>query len=246
MAPIVIPDAILAWYRKLVARKCDDDAMWQVRETSMSAQYEPGTWRIDDYLAFERTADERHEYLDGSVYAMAGESPDHGRICMNLGARLTLQLDGSDCEAFSKDVKVRCGPMPRAQRSRQGLFAYPDLLVVCGPLAFHDEAREVLLNPTVIMEVLSPSTEKFDRGEKFQRYRTWLPTLQDYVLIAQDQPLIEHYHREDNEGWLLRTVRGLDAHLHLDSIHCTVALSDIYSRVVFPPRDEETDHDHLS
>jgi len=152
---------------------------------------------IDDYLALERTEEERHEYLDGCVYAMAGESPDHGRICVNLTRRLAAQLDGSGCEVFSKDLKVRCGPLPRPGGSLQGLFAYPDLVIVCGALQFHDQVRDVLLNPRVIVEVLSPSTEAFDRGEKFRRYRAWLPTLSDYVLVAQDRPLIDHYHRQE-------------------------------------------------
>ena len=88
----------------------------------------------------------------------------------------------------------------------QGLFAYPDLVVVCGALQFHDQARDVLLNATVIVEVLSPSTEAFDRGEKFRRYRTWLPTLTDYVLVAQDRPLIDHYHRQEDGTWALRAL----------------------------------------
>ena len=148
---------------------------------------------------------------------MAGESPDHGRICVNLTHRLAAQLDGSGCEVFSKDLKVRCGPLPRPGGSLQGLFAYPDLVIVCGALQFHDQVRDVLLNPRVIVEVLSPSTEAFDRGEKFRRYRAWLPTLSDYVLVAQDRPLIDHYHRQEDGTWTLRALEGLQAHLHLET-----------------------------
>ena len=194
---------------------------------------------IDEYLALERTEAERHEYLDGCVYAMAGESPDHGRICVNLTRRLAAQLDGSGCEVFSKDLKVRCGPMPRPGGSREGLFAYPDLVVICGALQFHDQAREVLLNPRVILEVLSPSTEAFDRGDKFRRYRAWLPMLTDYVLVAQDRPLIDHYHRQDDDTWALRTREGLADSLHLATIGCTVPLAEVYARLVFPARAEE-------
>ena len=189
---------------------------------------------IEEYLALERTEEERHEYLDGCVYAMSGESPDHGRICVNLTRRLAAQLDGSGCEVFSKDLKVRCGPMPRPGGSREGLFAYPDLVVICGALQFHDQAREVLLNPRVILEVLSPSTEAFDRGDKFRRYRAWLPTLTDYVLVEQDRPLIDHYHRQDDGTWALRTREGLEDSLHLATIGCTVPLSEVYERLVFP------------
>lgn len=200
---------------------------------------DPQLFTIDEYLALERTEVERHEYLDGYVYAMAGESPDHGRICVNLTRRLATQLDGSDCEVFSKDLKVRCGPLPRPGGSREGLFAYPDLVVICGALQFHDQAREVLLNPRVLVEVLSPSTEAFDRGDKFLRYRTWLPTLTDYVLVAQDRPLIDHYHRQDDGSWALRTSEGLEASLHLATIGCTVPLAEVYARLVFPARTDE-------
>lgn len=197
---------------------------------------DPRLLTIEEYLALERTELERHEYLDGEVYAMAGESPDHGRICINLTRRLAAQLDGSGCEVFSKDLKVRCGPLPRPGGSREGLFAYPDLVVICGALQFHDQAREVLLNPRVIVEVLSPSTEAFDRGDKFRRYRTWLPTLTDYVLVAQDRPGIDHYHRQDDGTWALRTYEGLEATLPLATIGCTVPLAEVYARLVFPAR----------
>ena len=200
---------------------------------------QPYRFTVEEYLAFERASEERHEYLDGVIYAMAGESPDHGRICMNLSAALVLQLRGSDCEAFSKDMKVCCGPY-RAH-TREGLYVYPDLVVVCSAMQFHSQAEDVLVNPKVIVEVLSPSTEAFDRGEKFRRYRAWLPTLTDYVLVAQDQPVIDHYQRtptgtpapQEQTRWELETLEGLDAHLHLPSIACTVPLTEVYERIVF-------------
>jgi Uma2 family endonuclease len=91
-----------------------------------------------------------------------------------------------------------------------------------------------LLNPVVIVEVLSPSTEAFDRGEKFRRYRAWLPTLTDYVLVAQERPLVDHYHRQEDGAWLLRALEGLQARLHLETIGCTVPLANVYERIVFP------------
>jgi Uma2 family endonuclease len=197
---------------------------------------QPYRFTVEEYLAFERASDERHEYLDGVIYAMAGESPDHGRICTNLVATLVPQLRGSDCEVFSKDTKVRCGPY-RAH-TREGLYAYPDL-VVCGAMQFHSQAEEVLVNPKVIVEVLSPSTEAFDRGEKFRRDRAWLPTLTDYVLVAQDRPVIDHYHRGDEALWMLQTLEGLEARLHLPSIACTVPLAEVYERIVFPQAEGE-------
>ena len=147
-------------------------------------------------------------------------------------ATLVPQLRGSDCEAFSKDTKVCCGPY-RAH-TREGLYAYPDLVVVCGAMQFHSQAQDVLVNPTLIVEVLSPSTEAFDRGEKFRRYRAWLPTLTDYVLVVQDQLVIDHYQRTPTGRWELETLEGLDAHVHLPSIACTVPMVDVYERIVFP------------
>ena len=117
----------------------------------------------------------------------------------------------------------------------QGLFAYPDLVVVCGALQFHDQVQDVLVNPRVIIEVLSPSTEAFDRGEKFHRYRRWLPTLTDYVLVAQDRPVIDHYHRTETGQWVVDILEGLSAQLHLPSIGCTVPLAEVYERLVFAP-----------
>jgi Uma2 family endonuclease len=207
---------------------------------------QPYRFTVEEYLAFERASEERHEYLDGVIYAMdssastqamAGESEEHGTICMNLSISLGLQLRGTPWRAFSKDTKVRCGPY--RSHTREGLYAYPDLVVVCGPSQYHDQARDVLLNPTVIVEVLSPSTEAIDRGDKLHRYRRWLPTLTDYVLVAQDRPLIDHYHRTPSGQWELETIEGLDANLHLPSIACTVPLTEVYERIVFPQAEGE-------
>src|SRR5215813_5130532 len=130
-------------------------------------------YTIEEYLALERAAEERHEYWDGGIYAMGGESLEHGRICTNLSRIISNQLVGKPCELLIKDMKVRSGPDPQPRRVTKGLFSYPDLLVVCGEPQFHDQYRDVLLNPAVIIEVLSDTTEAFDRGEKFRRYRTY-------------------------------------------------------------------------
>jgi Uma2 family endonuclease len=202
---------------------------------------------VEEYLRHERLAEERHEYLDGTVYAMAGESPDHGRICINLVLSLGPQLRDTPCELFSKDLKVRCGPLAQAGQSQRGLFAYPDLVVVCGPLQFHDQVRDVVLNPTVLIEVLSPSTEAFDRGEKFRRYQRWLPTLTDYVLVAQDRPVVNHYTRPVEVGaawptgrrWEYMIYEGLEAVVPLERIGCTLTLRDVYARITLAPSEEE-------
>jgi Uma2 family endonuclease len=134
-----------------------------------------------------------------------------------------------------ENTKVRSGPEPKIARQPEGFYSYPDILVVCGKRKFHDKFRDVLPNPNVIIEVLSESTEAFDRGEKFIRYRTWLPTLTDYLLVARDKPLVEHYRRQENGEWTLSTIIGLDADLRVASINCTLKLSEIYDGVIFPP-----------
>ena len=160
---------------------------------------------------------------------------------MNLSISIGAQLRGTPCQAFAKDAKVRSGPAPRPGASMQGLFSYPDLVVVCGDLQFHDARRDVLLNPTLIIEVLSDSTEAFDRGDKFRRYRAWLPTLMDYLLVAQDRPLIDHYHRVEDNRWELVSVEGLASSLHLVSINCTLQLAEVYDRLTFSPEVSDVD-----
>lgn len=195
---------------------------------------------VEEYLALERASEERYTYLDGQLYAMAGESPEHGDICANLVIDIGSQLRGRPCRVWTKDTKVRSGPIPKARRIFKGLFSYPDLVIVCGEPQFHDAYRDVLLNPTVIIEVLSPNTEAFDRGEKFRRYRLFNPALSDYVLVAQDQPLIEHFVRQEHGQWLLAaSVSNLSGSVSLASIQCTLPLTNVYDRVVFPAEVQE-------
>lgn len=179
-----------------------------------------------EYVAFERTTDARHEYLDGHVYAMAGESIEHSRICVNVAAELRAQLRGGPCEALSPNMKVVTSPA--------GLFSYPDVVVVCGEPQFYDGRRDILTNPTVVFEVLSPSTEAYDRGDKFLRYRTQVASLQEYVLVSQHRPLVEHYVRQPDGTWSYSSAAGLSESLDLPSIGCRLALSEVYDRVTFP------------
>ena len=190
-------------------------------------------YTIAEYLTLERESDERHEYLDGQVFLMAGESEEHGIICHNIAGQLYIQLRGRPCQTFTKDMKVLSGPKPKSSRSIKGFFSYPDLVVVCGERQFHDEHRDVLLNPTLIVEVLSPSTQDYDRAGKFERYRTWLPSLAEYVIVHQAQPRIEHHLRQSEEQWLLTTIDGLHATVSLSSIGCELKLSDVYEGVRF-------------
>ena len=188
---------------------------------------------VDEYLTLERASEVRHIYLDGELYAMAGESSSHGDITLNLSGLCYNQLKGSPCRARSKDTKVRSGLTPLSGHGMEGFFSYPDIVVICGELEYHDAYRDIVLNPTAIMEVLSPSTEAFDRGEKFTRYQTWNPTLTDYLLVSQDRPQIEHFQRQQDGSWSYHRYAGLDSSLTIASIHCTLKLTDAYDRVVF-------------
>lgn len=178
-----------------------------------------------EYLDIERRSEVRHEYLDGFVYLMAGESPAHSTICFNLAVIVGQQLRGTPCRGFSPNMKVRAG--------EKGLYAYPDLAVVCGEPAFHDEHGDMLVNPTVIFEVLSPSTAAYDRGEKSLRYRTQIETLRDFVLVEQGRPHVGHLSRQPDGAWATSEVSGLDAVLSLASIGCRVPLAELYSRIDF-------------
>ena len=189
---------------------------------------------VDEYLASERESKERHEYLDGLIYLMAGESPEHADICMNLSRIVSSQLLGAPCRAWSKDTKVRTGPILKSRYSTKGLYSYPDLLVVCGEPKFHDEHRDVLLNPTVIIEVLSTTTEAFDRGAKFIRYRTYIESLTDYLMVSQELGLVEHFTRRQDGQWAIAaTVTDMDESVSVASIGCELRLSEVYDRIVF-------------
>ncbi len=195
-------------------------------------------YSVEDYLAIERSTGERHEYLDGQIFAMAGESPAHGDICTNLTMVLALQLKGSSYRVWSKDCKVRSGPVPKQRRNTKGLFSYPDLVVVCGEPEFHDKHQDVLVNPKVIIEVLSVSTEAFDSNEKLRRYQLWNPTLSDYLLVAQVEPVVYRYVRQADGGWSYYVHQGLTERIEIEAIECALQLQDVYDRIVFPDEDD--------
>ncbi|MBL8163980.1 MAG: Uma2 family endonuclease [Anaerolineae bacterium] len=179
-------------------------------------------WTVEEYLAFERSSEERHEFIDGDIYMMSGASRNHNLIVFNVSGIFRSQLKGKPCEAYISDMRVG---VPK------GNYLYPDVVVVCGTPTFADKNVDTLLNPTLIIEVLSESTERYDRGKKFTDYRT-LQSLQEYILIAQDKAYFERYVRQD-DAWLLREVRGLDATLELSAIGCTLALAEVYDKVTF-------------
>lgn len=174
-----------------------------------------------EYLARERQAHTKSEYLGGCVVAMSGASLPHNRIVFNIAGELHPQLRDSPCEAFVNDMRVKV--------SETGDYTYPDVVVACGDVQFEDAEVDTLLTPTVIIEVLSPSTEGYDRGTKWASYRQ-LPTLQEYLLVAQDRPSVEHYVRTDR-GWSFDAITDLNATVVLPSIGCELRLCEIYRRV---------------
>lgn len=178
----------------------------------------------EEYLTLERAADYKSEYLDGHIYAMSGGSAQHSRIKVDLLAAVVAQVGGTRCEVFDSDMRVQVS---------ENMYTYPDLTVVCGESRFSGAEHDVLLNPTVIFEVLSPSSEAYDRGEKWARYRR-MPSLQLYVLVSQSKPLIEVFARA-GDTWIFADAGGLDADLRLDPIPCTIDLGAVYARIHFEP-----------
>ncbi len=189
----------------------------------------------EDYLNFERESDERHEFIDGGIYAMAGESLSHSRVCMNLAREIGKALKGKRCEPLSPNMKVRT--------STASLFSYPDLTIICGEPQFHDRKKDVLVNPQVIFEVLSPSTAEYDRTTKFQKYRMGNETLTDYVLVSQDKPFVELFVKQTDGNWIYRSYGLIDDTLNIETIECVLSLREIYDRVEFEIQPDEQEFD---
>lgn len=177
-----------------------------------------------EYLAIERAADFKSEFFDGEMFAMAGGTPMHSLIATNLAGEVRSKLKGRPCVPFNSDLRLKV--------VATGLYTYPDLSVVCGPLEFAGEEDDDVVNPTVLAEVLSDSTEAYDRGKKFEHCRQ-IPTLQEYLLVSQKEPRIEQFLREGSGEWRLREAAGLEAHLELPSLKITVALAEVFANVKF-------------
>ncbi|KYF75314.1 hypothetical protein BE11_00675 [Sorangium cellulosum] len=171
-----------------------------------------------EYLEQERASPTKHEFLNGEIFAMAGGTPEHARLCLSVGAELRAQLRGRPCAAYSSDLRVRV----RAT----GLSTYPDVSVVCGRLERDLEDKDAALNPVVLVEVLSDSTEAYDRGQKFAHYRL-IPSLREYVLVWQHEPRIEVFHRNEDGSWTLREARAGEG-AHLEAIGCTLPVDEVY------------------
>jgi Uma2 family endonuclease len=175
-----------------------------------------------EYLAIERKASYRSEFFNGEMFAMAGTTRAHNRIKDNLVGELYSRFKGKDCQEFSSDMRVK---IPST-----GLYTYPDVLVTCGELEFQDDEQDILLNPRIIIEVLSPSTESYDRGKKFDHYRT-IASLEEYILIEQDRPSCERRVRQSNGSWLITYFENLDGFFELASIPAKIPMKDIFAGV---------------
>jgi Uma2 family endonuclease len=179
----------------------------------------------EEYLEMERRSEERHEYFDGEVFAMSGAKRNHSLIGVNLSGLLWQHLKGKDFEAYINQTRVF---VPET-----GLYTYPDLVVVfCGKPQFQDDVFDTLLNPVLLIEVLSDSTESYDRGKKFQHYRS-IESLQEYILVAQDEARIEKYVKSGDGFWVLSEAVGLEAEIKFDAIDCVIALKEVYDKVDF-------------
>nr|WP_309691014.1 Uma2 family endonuclease [Armatimonas sp.] len=180
-------------------------------------------YTLEEYIAIEEASEMKHEFRNGEIVAMAGASPNHAFILADLVFLIRSQLKSGGCRIASADMRVRMTPT--------GRYSYPDLVVVCGTLVFDDTKPQALLNPTIIIEVLSESTATYDRGDKFHDYRT-LPSLTDYVLVAQDRASVEHYQRQgESDLWLYQAVEGLEATLLIGGLNLSLPLVDVYAQV---------------
>ncbi|MEP7126250.1 MAG: Uma2 family endonuclease [Byssovorax sp.] len=178
-------------------------------------------WTAPEYLAWERIQPTKHEFFQGEIFAMAGATREHNLVVLNLGAELRNALRKKPYEVYPSDM--------RSKIPATGLYTYPDVIVVCGKPEFEDEAHDTLLNPKVLVEVLSASSESYDRGKKFEQYRS-IASLSEYVLAAQDQVLVEHFSRQPDGSWLLREARA-GGRITLPSIDCAIEVDEIYLKV---------------
>jgi Uma2 family endonuclease len=180
-------------------------------------------YSAEEYLAFERQSETKHEYFDGEVFAMAGGTQPHSAIAGNLIGELRNETKERGCHVHTGDMRVLCPT---------GLYTYPDVSVVCGELDLEDENKDTLLNPLVIVEVLSKSTDAYDRGRKFANYKT-IESLKEYVLVAQDGVAIDHFARQKDGSWQQTTVTDPSASLNLPALECSIAVEEVYRNVKF-------------
>lgn len=182
----------------------------------------------DQYFTLEEGSDVKHEYYRGVIYAMTGGTARHNLIVANMIALLHGQLRGTSCHVFPSDLRLKI--------ESAGLYTYPDISVICGPIFYADNRQDTVTNPMVLIEILSPSTENYDRGKKFEHYRT-IETLQEYIVVAQDRIHIEHHIRQDDHRWLLVDFFAADQVVQAGSIHCTLSVELVYEDITFDSQD---------
>lgn len=181
----------------------------------------------EEYLAFERASEGKHEYVDGYVYAMSGARRTHVALTVNAITALRTRLRGRGCSTYGLDLRVRVGS--------GRMYTYPDVAALCGESEFADDELDTLLNPSVLIEILSDSTEAYDRGEKFAHYQT-IPSLREYVLVSQREVRIERFVRGEGGAWVPTALEGPGAVLELPSVGCAVPLAELYEDVELPQR----------
>ena len=189
-------------------------------QTKTKSQY----YTVEDYLLQEETAEEKSEYCNGEIFTMAGSTPNHNRICLNVSSELNFKLRKTAYQVYMADIKLWI-----PQRNN---FKYPDVMIIEGNPQYYENRKDIILNPIVIIEVLSDSTKDCDRGDKFQQYRT-LESLQHYILISQDDIHIEYFKKVAKYEWLLADINQLDSHLKLTQPDIILNVNDIYERVDF-------------
>ena len=183
-------------------------------------------YTAEEYLALERSSEIKHEYYNGEIFAMSGATEEHVLIVTNLVVELGSQLKTGRCKVYSNDLRVRVSPT--------GLYTYPDVIVLCDEARFSDTQEDTLVNPALIIELLSESTKDYDRGGKFEQYRT-IDSFVEYLLIAQDRPHVEHYARQRDGSWLFHETNNLEDTLQLKSAPCSLRIADIYARIELGP-----------
>jgi Uma2 family endonuclease len=188
----------------------------------MSAVLTQTHYTAEEYLTLERNASYKSEFHDGQIYAMTGASRKHNLITVNIAGVLRSQLKKRPCEAYTNDMRVKA--------AEAHSYHYPDIVVVCGTPQFEDAQLDTLLNPTLLIEVLSPSTEAYDRGGKFAHYRK-IATLREYLLVTHNLPSIERYVRQ-GDVWILTEALGFEASVPLESIDCVLSLREVYDKVL--------------
>ncbi|MBI4673159.1 MAG: Uma2 family endonuclease [Chloroflexi bacterium] len=175
----------------------------------------------EEYLALEEVAESRHEYFEGQIYMMAGGSADHSLITVNLASELRQQLKRKPCRVFNSDLRLYV--------EGTTLYTYPDVMVICGKIEYARGRDDTALNPSVIIEVLSPATRKYDRTEKFRLYKH-IPSFQEYLLVESSRAHIEHY-RLEGRRWSTEIANGLDKRIAIETLNCEILIGDIYDKV---------------